>query len=123
MCGTLSDESTSLSFTIDAGPCQRSHSLVLVPPDSWPHFTVSDWRFPQPGWPGSFICIPQEQGGPILPANIGFPFRRLLQLAGLWWRYWNPPPREDTQPTIHITSARTTKKTMFPTFPLFLRVD
>jgi hypothetical protein len=31
-----------LSFTIPAGPRQRSHSQVRVPRGSWPHFTVSD---------------------------------------------------------------------------------
>jgi hypothetical protein len=32
MWGTLSDERTDLSFTIPAGPRQRSHSWVLIPP-------------------------------------------------------------------------------------------
>jgi hypothetical protein len=31
MCGALSDERTGLSFTITAGPRQRSHSQVRVP--------------------------------------------------------------------------------------------
>jgi hypothetical protein len=44
--GTLSDESMVLSFTIAAGPRQRSHFRVRVPWDSWPYFTVSDSRFP-----------------------------------------------------------------------------
>jgi hypothetical protein len=35
-----------LSFTISAGPCQRSHSLVRFPCDSRPYFTVSDSRLP-----------------------------------------------------------------------------
>jgi hypothetical protein len=43
---TLSDERTGLSFTIAAGPRQRSHFQVRVPWDSWPYFTVSDWRLP-----------------------------------------------------------------------------
>jgi hypothetical protein len=34
---------------------------------------------------------PQEQGGPVIPPDTGFPFRRLLRLAGLRWRYSNPP--------------------------------
>jgi hypothetical protein len=54
--GALSDERTGLSFTISAGPCQRSHSRV-----------------------------------PILQSQIrDFPFRRLLRLAGLRWRYSIP---------------------------------
>jgi hypothetical protein len=40
-------------------------------------------RLPQPGGPGPCIYIPQEHGSPhILPGN-GFPFRRLLRLAGI----------------------------------------
>jgi hypothetical protein len=46
MWGTLSEEKTGLSFTIAAGPCQRSHSCVQVPCDSWPYFTASDSRLP-----------------------------------------------------------------------------
>jgi hypothetical protein len=33
-------------------PSLRSHSQVRVPPDSWPYFTASDSRLPQPGGPG-----------------------------------------------------------------------
>jgi hypothetical protein len=38
---------------------------------------------PQPGGPGRRIYIPQEQGDPVMPPGTGFPFRRLLRLAGL----------------------------------------
>jgi hypothetical protein len=48
--------------------------------------------FPQPGGPGSRIYILQEQGGPVIATCTGFPLRRLLRLAGLRWRYCNPPP-------------------------------
>jgi hypothetical protein len=44
--GALADERTGLSFTISAGPRQRSHSRVPVPWDSRPYFTVSDSRLP-----------------------------------------------------------------------------
>jgi hypothetical protein len=44
MWGALSDERTGLSFTIAAGPRQRSHSRVRVPWESRPYFTVSDSR-------------------------------------------------------------------------------
>jgi hypothetical protein len=60
-----------LSFTIPAGPRQRSHSQVRVPRDSWPHFSVSDSRHPQPGGPGPRIYIPQVQGGPVIPPGTG----------------------------------------------------
>jgi hypothetical protein len=72
MWGALSDERTGLPFTIAAGPRQRSHSWVQVPRDSWPYFTVSDSRLPQPGGPGSRNYIPQEQVGPVTPPdNLG----------------------------------------------------
>jgi hypothetical protein len=44
--GALSDERTGLSFIHAAGPCQRNLSLVRVPWDSRPYFTVSDLRLP-----------------------------------------------------------------------------
>jgi hypothetical protein len=91
MWDALSDERTGLSFTIAAGPRQLGHFWVRVPPDSWPYFTVSDSRLPQPGGPGPRIYIPQQQGGPVIPPGTGFPFRRLLWLAGSQWRYSTPP--------------------------------
>jgi hypothetical protein len=42
----LSDERTGLSFTVAAGPRQRSHSRTRVPGDSRQYFTVSDSRLP-----------------------------------------------------------------------------
>jgi hypothetical protein len=42
MWGALSDERTGLSFTIAAGPRQRSHSRFRVSWDWRPHFTVPD---------------------------------------------------------------------------------
>jgi hypothetical protein len=55
-----------LSFTIAAGPRQRSHSQVRDPRESWPPCDS-----PQPGGPGSCIYIPQEQGGPFIPSGTG----------------------------------------------------
>jgi hypothetical protein len=46
MWGALPDERTGLSFTIVAGPRQRSHSRVRVPWDSRFYFTLSDSRLP-----------------------------------------------------------------------------
>jgi hypothetical protein len=40
-------------------------------------------RLLQPEAPSPRIYILQEQGGPVIPLGNGFPFRRLLQLAGL----------------------------------------
>jgi hypothetical protein len=46
MWGAVCDEGMGLSFTVVAGPHQRSHSRVRVPWDSPPYFTVSDSRLP-----------------------------------------------------------------------------
>jgi hypothetical protein len=92
MCGALSDERTSLSFTIAAGPLQRCHSRVRVPRESRPYFTVSDSRLLQPGGPGPRIYIPQQQGGSVMPPGTGYPFRGLLGLTGLRLRYSKPLP-------------------------------
>jgi hypothetical protein len=46
MWDILSDERTDLSFTIAAGPRQRSHFRVRVPWDSRLYFTVSDSKLP-----------------------------------------------------------------------------
>jgi hypothetical protein len=59
---------------------------VRVPRDS-PHFTASDSRLPQPEGSGPCIYILQELGGPVIHPDTGFPFRLLLRLAGLRWRY------------------------------------
>jgi hypothetical protein len=56
------------------------------------HILLSHLRLPQPGGPGPSIYIPQEEGGPVIPPGTGFPFCRLLRLAGLRWKYSNPPP-------------------------------
>jgi hypothetical protein len=39
------------------------------------------------------MYIPQEQVGPVISLGTGFPFRRLLPLAGLRWGYSNLLPR------------------------------
>jgi hypothetical protein len=88
MWSALYEERTGLPFTMAAGPRQRSHSWVRVPRDSWPYFTVSDSRLPEPA--GTDL---QEQGGPVMPPGTGLHFCRLLRLAGLRWRYSNQPPR------------------------------
>jgi hypothetical protein len=56
-CNILSDEMMGLSFTIATGQ-QLSHSQARVPWDSWPHFTVSDLRLPQPGGPVPVFLSP-----------------------------------------------------------------
>jgi hypothetical protein len=71
MWGVLSDERTDVSFTIVAGPHQRSNSRVRVPWDSWPYFTVSNSRLPQLRGSGPRIYNPQELGGPVIPPGTG----------------------------------------------------
>jgi hypothetical protein len=44
-------------------------------------------RLLQPREPGPRIYIPQEQGGPVIPPGTGFPFCRLLRLAGTTVEY------------------------------------
>jgi hypothetical protein len=94
-----------LSFAIAAGPRQGSHSRFPVPRDSRPYFTVSDSRLPQPGRAGPRICIPQGQGGPVITPGTGFPFRRLIRLAGLRWRYSTSPPRGELLPPVYTQNT------------------
>jgi hypothetical protein len=108
-----------------AGSRQRSHSQVRVARDSWPHFIVSDSRLPQRVGPVPRIYIPQEQGGPIIPAGTWFSFGRLLRLARLRWRYWNLPPHvvvalQLSVCPVCITSGRTAEKTPPPIVSLLL---
>jgi hypothetical protein len=78
MWGTHSGERMGLLFAIAAGPCQRSHSWVLVPCDSGPYFTVSDSRLPQPGGPFPHIYILQEQVVSVITPGTEFTFHCLL---------------------------------------------
>jgi hypothetical protein len=75
------------------GPSPAQSFSGLSPAGLRQYFTVPDSRLPQPGGPGPRIYIHHEQGGPVIRPGTGFPFRRLLRLAGLRWRYSNPPPR------------------------------
>jgi hypothetical protein len=64
------------------------------------HILLSQFLKLQPGGPGPRIYIPQEQGGPVILPGTGFPLCRLLRLAGLRWRYSNPPPHGKTDFTL-----------------------
>jgi hypothetical protein len=48
--------------------------------------TPPTWRARSP------YLYSQGHGGPVIPPDSSFSFRRLLLLAGLRWRYSNPPP-------------------------------
>jgi hypothetical protein len=78
-------------FTTASGPHQHRNSQIRVPRNSWPYFFVSASRLLQPGGPGLRVYIPQEQGGPVITPGTGIPFRRLLRLAGLQWKYSTSP--------------------------------
>jgi hypothetical protein len=93
MWGDFADEKIDLPFTMAACPPQCSHSQVWVPRDSWPYFTVSDSRLPQPGGPGPRIYIPQEQGGPVIPQALGY----LLYCQTFLYNYFARTTQE-TQP-------------------------
>jgi hypothetical protein len=60
--------------------------LVTLPMYATLHYTTT------PGGSGPRIYIPQEEGTPVITPDTGFPFCRLLRLAGMRWRYSNPPP-------------------------------
>jgi hypothetical protein len=74
MWGTHSDERAGLSFTISAGPRQRSHSRFPVHRDSWPYFTVSDSRLPQPGGTCPYVkCLSYSRCSHLKHrASVGF---------------------------------------------------
>jgi hypothetical protein len=75
--------------------CSLLLLLVLasaVPRDSRPYFIVPILETP-PTWRArSLYLYPLGTGWPSYTLGTGFPFRRLSQLAGLWWRCSNPPP-------------------------------
>jgi hypothetical protein len=50
---------------------------------------------PQHGGQNLCIYVPELQGSPVIRPRTWFPFHRLLQLAGIRWRYSNPPPHGD----------------------------
>jgi hypothetical protein len=88
---------------------------------------------PQPGGPGPSIYIPLEKCGPVIPLETGFPFRRLLRLAVLRWRYSTPQPHgieevlRKTNSLLYIRyilvldTTRTAQKTSRPIVILLLR--
>jgi hypothetical protein len=84
MWGDLPDERMGLTLTIAAGLRQR--------------ILVSEYRGPH-----DHILLSQIRDSPNLEVQVpvvitpgtGFSIRRLLRLAGLWWRYSNGPPRGD----------------------------
>jgi hypothetical protein len=70
-----------------------NHSIVRVAQNPKSYFTVSSET--PPTWRAKFPYLyPPGTGWPSqrVAPGIGLPLRRLLRLAGLRWRYSNPPP-------------------------------
>jgi hypothetical protein len=62
------------------------------------HTLLSRLRLPQLEGSGSRSYTQQELGVPVILPGTGFPLRHLLRLAGLRWRYSNPPPHGTVNP-------------------------
>jgi hypothetical protein len=117
-----------LSFTVAAGPRQRSHSGVRIPRDLLPYLTVSNSRLPQPGGSGPRIPNPQEQGGPFYTLRHWLPFssppttrRATVEVfkpvctqaqLGVSHRIYKNPVRT-SQETHSITTAETSRLMLF----------
>jgi hypothetical protein len=89
MWGALSDERTGLTFPITADPRQCSHSQVWVP-QTRDHILLSQMRDSPNLEVQDSVFIPSGTGWPSFIPRHWDPFRRLLRLAGLRWRYSNP---------------------------------
>jgi hypothetical protein len=61
----------SPQFTIAAGPRQSSHFQVRLPRDSWPHFTVSNSRFPHLEGQIPVLISPRNRVAQIYPQALG----------------------------------------------------
>jgi hypothetical protein len=87
--GTFSDEKTVLQFAVQLlnGPSLAEPVAIL--------YCLA--------WDSSNL-EGQDQGGPVIPPGIGYPLCHLLRLAGLWWRYSNPPP------TLWLTKSKSKAK-------------
>jgi hypothetical protein len=81
---------------------------------SWPSPTQSFSGPILAGLMTIFYCL-EGQVPVVIPPGTGFPFHRLLRLAGLRWRYWNPPPHGGWSLhfiyIIFIVGVRTSQKT------------
>jgi hypothetical protein len=84
------------------------------------HILLSHLRLPQPAEPSPRIYTPQEQDSSVTSPGTEFPFRRLLRLVRLRWRYSNPPPlgHDDnyklTTSPHYTTPTRTKQRTFHP---------
>jgi hypothetical protein len=82
--------------------CRLQLLLVLAsavilrsePRGSHDHILLSQIRDPRPNLEGQVpvFISPRNRTAQLYPQGTGFPFRRLLRLAGLRWKYSNLPP-------------------------------
>jgi hypothetical protein len=88
------EEGSVASAVILGSESRETHDHILL-------FQAGDfWRARSP-------CLyPQRQGGSVIPSGIVFPFRRLLRLAGLRWRYLNPPSKVKIKVTLRLVVYR-----------------
>jgi hypothetical protein len=89
MLGALSDDRTDLSFIATAVPRQHSHFRVRVKRHSCSCFTVSDSSLPNLQGQVPVFISPRNKMAVYTPKHW-VPFRCLLGLEGLRWRYTNP---------------------------------
>jgi hypothetical protein len=101
MWGALSDERTGLSFTISAGPRQRSHFWVRVPRESWPYFTVSGSRFPNLVRQAPVWIYPRNRDAQLYLQALGSLFVAFYDSQGY-----------GTLNSAYIASGRTPRKTL-----------
>jgi hypothetical protein len=110
MWSSLSVETTGLSFTIAADPRQHSLSRVRVPRDSWPYFSVSGSRLPQPWGPSPHYLYSPGTGWPSYTPRHWVPFSVQSTAAG---------PRQHSRSWFQDPSGPTTKYLFFSGFYVF----
>jgi hypothetical protein len=112
LCNILSDVRISLSFTIAVGPL--ANAVILRSGSRAGLMTFYCFRFQiPPTWRDrSPYLYPPGTGWPSYTPRHWVPFRRLLWLAGLRWRYSSAPP--------HGSIIHTLRRFTFITFPCSL---
>jgi hypothetical protein len=96
MWGALSDKRTSLQLTrtVVSGPRQSNHFRVQVPQNLQPYFTASYVTLPT--WRARSLHLHSPgTGRPSYNPGHWVPFLSFLRLAGLRWKYSNPPSHGD----------------------------
>jgi hypothetical protein len=125
-CGSLSlslsDERTGLSFTIAAGPRQRSHFRVRVPWDFWPYFTLSDLGLPFSSPPATLratveVFDPASTRDVLVSLKVTKVLERMWREAGvaIGWRDWGEP--RETSVRIVCMPAKVLKVNLPHTYP------